>query len=291
MAAMSAHGKGFALTLMGVLVLTPDTLLVRLADSDPWTVAAARGLLSGAVLLGVHLVAHRRRWLAELRALGATGGAVALLHAVNAIAFVVALHHTGVANTLVVMATAPLIAALLSLAVLRERIAGATWAAIAAGLAGVAIVVHDGLGRGNLPGDLSALAVALSLAAIFVLVRRRHDLNLVPATGAGALLSGLAAAPLAAPLALAPGQVASLAAMGLLVLPLAFALLTHGARSLPAAEVTLLLLLETVLGPLWVWLGVGEVPTRAALIGGAIVVGALAAHAAWRLRRREPANG
>jgi len=290
MAAMSAYGRGFLVTLLGVLVLTPDTLLVRLAGSDPWTVTAARGLLSGAALLAVHVVLRRRRALAEFRALGASGALVALLNAISAVAFVVSLHHTSVANTLIIVATAPLIAALLSVVVLGERIATATWVAIVAGLAGVGVVVHDGLGRGTVFGDLCALAVALSLAAIFVLVRRRRDLNLVPAAGAGALLSGLVAAPFAHPLSLAPEQIAWLLAMGLVVLPVALAAITLGPRTVPAPEVALLMLLETVLGPLWVWLGVGEAPSRAALLGGLIVIGTLAAHAAWRLRYPEPAG-
>jgi len=286
---VTPHTRGFLLTLFGVLVLTPDSLLVRLVGSDPWTVTAWRGVLSGSVILLGFLAVHRRAAAYELGRLGASGLAVSALQGANAVFFVLALHHTAVANTLIILATTPLIAALLSFAVLRERVSLATWLAIAAGLGGVGVVVHDGLGRGTLAGDAFALLTAASLAAAFVIIRRRRDLNLVPAAGLGALLSGLVVLPLAAPLSLAGVQIAYALAMSVLVLPVAFALLTLGPRTLPAPEVALLLLLETVLGPMWVWLGVGERPSEAAFLGGGIVIGTLVAHSAWRLgRRAEP---
>lgn len=117
---MTPHARGFLLTLFGVLVLTPDTLLIRLIASDPWTVAACRGALSGSTILLAFIVLRRGAAFGEIRRLGAVGLLVCALNAVNAVAFVVALHHTSVANTLIIMATAPLMAALMSFAVLRE---------------------------------------------------------------------------------------------------------------------------------------------------------------------------
>ena len=208
------------------------------------------------------------------------------LNALNAIAFVVALHHTSVANTLIILATTPLIAALMSFAFLGERVAGPTWAAIAAGLAGIAIVAGDGIGRGTAAGDATALLTAAALAGSFVIVRARRDMNMVPAAGCGALLSGVLVLPAADLLSLSGTQIPFTLIMSLGVLPIAFAVLTLGPRTVPAPEVALLLLLETVLGPLWVWLGVGERPSQAAFVGGATVLATLMAHSAWRLGMR-----
>ena len=285
---MTPHSRGFVLTLFGVLVLTPDTLLVRLVDTDPWTMTGWRGLLTGGSILAGFVILRGRGAFAEMRALGAVGLAVSVLYAVNATTFVVALHYTSVANTLVILATTPLIAALLSFTVLGERATAATMAAIGAGMAGIAVVVWDGLGRGTAWGDLCALVTATTLAATFVIIRKRRDLNMVPAAGLGNLLSALAVLPAAQMLSLEAAQIAFVVIMGVAVLPIAFALLTLGPRSVPAPEVALLLLLETVLGPLWVWLGVGEQPTNAALAGGAIVVATLVVHSLWRLRRQHP---
>lgn len=289
MAGLTAHQKGFLLTLFGVLALTPDTLLVRLIDSDPWTVTFTRGLLSGGTILTVFFLVRRREALREIRALGRSGLAIAGLYTVNSIAFVLAVHNTSVANVLVIIAASPLIAALMSYAILKERIAKATWVAILSGLAGVVIVVQDGLGRGTLAGDFSALVVAFSLAGSFVMIRRKKDLNMVPATGCGALLSALIVLPLASPLALGGMQIPYTLIMGLAVLPVAFGLITLGPRTVPAPEVALLMLLETVLGPLWVWMGVGEEPTEAAFVGGGVVIATLMLHSLWRLRRRQRA--
>ena len=282
---MTAHTRGFLLTLFGVLVLTPDTLLVRLVDTDPWTMTAWRGLLTGSAILAGFIALRRREAFREVRALGSAGLAVSLLYGLNATTFVVALHYTSVANVLVILATTPLIAAVLSFAALRERVVPATWAAIAGGMVGVCVVFWDGLGRGTLLGDFWALITATSLAASFVIIRRRRDLNMVPAAGLGNLLSALAVLPAAQMLSLTAAQTGFALIMGLAVLPVAFALLTLGPRTVPAPEVALLLLLETVLGPVWVWLGVGERPGDAAFLGGGIVVVTLLVHSLWRLHR------
>lgn len=282
---MTPHTRGFLLTLLGVLLLTPEALIVRLVDSDPWTLALWRGVPCGGVILLGYLAVARGRAVHELRALGRAGAAVAVLFAMNAICFVVALHNTTVANTLVILATTPLIAALMSYAFLREAVALPTWAAIAAGFVGILIVVADGLGRGSTLGDANALITAATLAATFVLIRRRRDVNMVPAAGAGNLLAALLALPLAQPASLAGHQIELVLLLGLFFAPAAFALLAMGPRTLPAPEVALLLLLETVLGPLWVWIGVAEVPSPAAFLGGGIVVCTLVAHSIWRLRR------
>lgn len=281
-----AHARGFALTLFGVLVLTPDTLLIRLIDTDPWTMTFWRGVLMPAALFAAYAAVHRRDTLANIRGLGLSGLAVAAIYGVNAVSFVLAVENTAVANVLVIIAGAPLFAALMAVIFLRERVPLATWLAIAGAISGVVIVVGGGFGQGTLTGDLFALLTALSLATTFTVLRRSRAHNMVPATALGALLTAIAVAPFADPGSLSGERLGLMLLLGLVVLPIAFGLITLGPRSVPAPEVALLMLLETVLGPFWVWLGIGETPTTATFVGGAVVLAAVALHAAWRLARR-----
>ena len=289
--AKAAHAKGFLLTLFGVLVLTPDTLLLRLIPADAWSLVVWRGALQSSMLFAAFFAYRRAKAVQEIRGLGRRGLLVALLYAANAISFVVAVEHTSVANVLVILAASPLFAALMSMIFLKEAVGKATWAAILAGILGVAIVMGDSLSAGTGPGDLSALVTALTLAGIFTVIRGSGGLNMIPATALGALISasialpfaGLSAAALLSPPA---ESLLYILLMGAVVMPLSFGLITLGPRHVPAPEVALLMLLETVLGPLWVWLGVGEEPPPATFLGGAIVLGAVALHAAWRLSRR-----
>ncbi len=277
------------MTGTGVLVLTPDTLLLRLADLDVWTATFWRGLAMGlALMLGIAIV-YRRATIRAFLGIGWAGLAVALLFGANGILFVVAISNTGVANTLVIYATAPVIAALLSWIFLRERVSLELWIVIFLAFAGIAIVVWDGVGRGTLLGDIAAVFVSITLAGMFVVLRAAREVNLIPATALGSLSSGLAVLGVAAPLDAAWGSAGYIAAMGLFVLPVSFALITLGPRYLPAPEVGLLMLLETVLGTLWVWLVLSEEPPLLTVVGGIVVLATLAGHSAYQLYRNRRA--
>ena len=150
-------------------------------------------------------------------------------------------------------------------------------------------MVGDSLSLGTGLGDLFALGTALSLAAVFTVIRGSGGMNMIPAAALGALFSCLMALPFAGTLVPPPGTLVYLLLMAAVVMPLSFGLIILGPRHVPAPEVALLMLLETVLGPVWVWFGVGEAPTPVTFLGGGIVLGAVALHAAWRLARRSTA--
>jgi len=282
--ALSDNAKGYLITLAGVAIITPDTLLIRLAAVDPFTLAVTRGLLGGLMVLSLSALWYRRGLAAQFRGLGVWALAAALLQGVGMILFVTALEHTSVANVLIAFATMPLIAALMSWAFLGERVLPVTWAAILVSLAGLAVVASGSLGTGRLFGDLLALADAVCLAAFLVVVRRHRAVNMIPAMGLGLLTSAVLAAPFAAFPALAPLQWLWIALIGLVVLPFGAMLLTLGPRYLAAPEVAMLMLLETVVGPFWVWLVLAEEPGIRSLTGGAIIVATLGLHALVRLR-------
>jgi len=282
---MPEHIKGLALTAAGVLVITPDSLLVRLISADQWTLIFWRGVLTGLALLAYLGIRERRRLVPAIQAIGTDGIMVAVLFAGSTIFFVLSLTHTRVANTLIVLAAIPLFAALLGRIFLGEAVERRTWAAIAAALVGLSLILFDDLGSSSLIGDLSAFATAFCVAGSFVAIRRRPDVNMIPAMALSGGMIALVALPLAPTLVLRGTDVPATLALGLVVLPLAMALLAQGPRYLPVAEVSLIMLLETVLGPYWVWLVIGERPSTLAFLGGAIVLSTLAAHALAGLRR------
>jgi drug/metabolite transporter (DMT)-like permease len=163
-------------------------------------------------------------------------------------------------------------------------------------LSGIAVLVGDGLQQGTWAGDLAGIVVSLSLSANFVVMRHRKDINMVPATALGALWSALAVAAGALALGHAPpvpigaGDLPWMLAMGLVVVPGAFGLITIGPRYITAPEVGLLMLLETLLGPLWVWLVLNELPTPTAFAAGVFVVVTLIGYFTVRLKRQAAAR-
>ena len=286
---LSDHAKGILITSTGVLVFTPDALLVRLTAVDAFTLSVGRGLIGGAVVLGLCQILYAGSVVRQLRALGLWGLAVALLQAVSAILFLVALERTSAANVLIFFATAPLIAAGMAWVFLRERVPRVTLLAMLLCLLGLAVVVSGSLGGGNLSGDLVGLVNACMIAGYYVVIRRRREVNMIPALGFGMLLGAVIAAPFAGYPAMVPMQWLWLVLGGAVVFPVALMLLTLGPRYLPAPEVAMLTLLETVLGPFWVWLALSEDPGPRSLIGGAIIVLVLLGHAILRLRRERQA--
>ncbi len=280
------HAKGLMIVVLGVLVLTPDTLLIRLIAIDPWTVLVWRGFLQALGMTVLIVCFYGRGTMACFKAVGRRGYAAALLFALGTVLFIVALALTSVANTLIIVASAPFFAALASRVFLGEGIARRTWAAIVVALGGIFLLAFESLRSGSLWGDLAALGVAITMGGSFTVMRHARAVNMIPAMALAGLIVGLAALLVAEPAVLDRTQLAWMLVMGLFVVPVSFALITLGPRYLPAPEVSLLLLLETVLGPFWVWLALGEAPGPWALVGGAVVVATLAVHSALALGRR-----
>ena len=255
-------------------------------DLEVWTIVFWRSLWAAGFLLGFMLVRDGGRGtLALIRAMGLPGLAVALLFGSSSTAFVLALQYTTVANILLVQAGAPLIAALMAWATFGERVPGPTWAAIAAVLVGIGVMVSNSLsGATSWLGNALPLWLAFGFAATIVIVRRFARVRMVPAVCAGTLLAALFAAACAGTLATTSSQMLVLAGFGALNLGLGLALFVTGARLVPAAVAALLGVLETMLGPLWVWVLFDETPAARTLAGGGIVLAALLAHIAWQVR-------
>ena len=286
----ATHRKGLLITLLGVLVLVPDTLIIRLIEAeqevDPFSITLWRGSLLFVGLMVIYLAAEGRGAMGRAFRLGRWGLITAAFMSLQNLCFVIALTYTTVANTLLIIATAPLFAALFSWMFLGERAPLRTWLAILASILGIAIIFSGSLeGAGTIIGDVPALGTAIRLGASFTAMRHMKDANMIPASALGGMISAILVLPIASPFVFTSHAFALMLLLGLIVLPVSFALITLGPRYIPAPEVSLLLLLETVLAPIVVWYVLDEKPSVLALGGGAIVVSALFLHALAGLRR------
>ncbi len=231
-----------------------------------------------------YLLVRGKSIVNDIMKLGFAGLWIAGLYALNAITFIFAVNLTLVANVLIILSTTPIIAALLSIFILKEDISRATWIAIIFGFFGVAIVVGNSIQAASVIGDIFSLITAFSLAVTFIIIRKYKTLNMIPATALGAALSAVISFPLADPMSIQPNNWGPLFLLGLIVMPLSFGLITFGLRLLPAPEVALLMLLETVLGPLWVGIVINEIPHSRTLIGGGVIILAVLFQSLWRIK-------
>ncbi|MGB1149845.1 MAG: DMT family transporter, partial [Alphaproteobacteria bacterium] len=220
-------------------------------------------------------------------------GAIAALSLVFAYSGAIfSMQTTSVANAMLLFATAPFMAAVLGWIVLRERVRGATWIAVLIAIGGIAVMVSDQTGAGTVLGSLAALGSALGFACFTVALRAGKSVEMLPAV----FLSGLFALVMMGSICLFTGDGFILSrydggialGMGVFQVGAGLVLFTLGSRSLPAAELALLSLAEVVLGPVWVWLFLGETVGLNTLIGGGILLAAIAGNALSGIRRKPP---
>lgn len=273
----------------GGMLLSIDVPILRMANTDAWTMIMVRGGLSFIALLAFWTLFRRGRSDASPFVNGYTSVFLSCITAISSILFLNAIQHTTVANVVFILAFNPMFAALLSWLVLGERTPPATLLAILVSFVGVVVIVWDSVSSGHLLGDLLALGTSLLLAVTLVTVRRsRSDQSMSPAFGT--LLAAVGVCWFADPGALPVESWGWLALNGLLIVPAASALMLLGPRFISAPVVAMFFLLETVLTPIWMWLIFNETPTEQALMGGAIIFSALFAHSVWKLRDNAARN-
>lgn len=280
---------GVVLVALSAVVWSFGGAIARyLDDTDSWTMVFWRSSWAAAFLIAFMLWRDGPRGsIALIRNMGVPGLLVAGCFAVASTSFVVALAYTTVANIVLINAGVPLIAALMSWILFRERISGATWAAIAAVILGVAIMVSNALtGSGSVIGNALAVTIALVFALATVITRRFSHVRMTPATCLGTMIAAAFAFTQANSLAVTLPETGFLFAFGALNLGLGLALFATGARLVPSALAALLGTLETVLGPVWVWLIHSEVPSARTIVGGSIVFAALIVHLGLEFRRQ-----
>lgn len=280
----SAHARGLTIAMAAVLLISFDALMVRLAAAPHWDIVFWRGWLIFFTFALWMLVSGQRlqlpsrqrdRWLIALSAFLLSG---------NTTLFVLSVAHTAAANTVVILASAPFFAALFSWFFLRERVPLRTWMAIAAAVTGVMVVFGGGIEIGTWVGDFFALVLAMTVGAHLTILRRFPEVPRLPLVCVSGAIAGAMAIPFADPFALAPSSYWVLAIMGCVQMPLATLMLSVATRYLPSPEVSLFLLLETVLAPIWVWWALGEEVPMLTLVGGVVILLTVAIHASLALR-------
>ncbi|MFT6751456.1 MAG: drug/metabolite transporter (DMT)-like permease [Candidatus Azotimanducaceae bacterium] len=272
------HIQGLIFACLGALALTPDGLLVRLAGVSDLNIVFWRGFLIAVALFLVQLIQHRRQVFKAVILRSRKEWAAAVFAALGTTTFVLAITHTTVANVLVILSTMSLFSALLSMIFLKERIAFRTWLAMFAAIVGIIIVFMDDLNGLGLSGKLFALGCAFMTSATMTLIRSDKSIK-IPAVY---IWSGLMVAIPCFFLSTSSLAIDMNTGFIFIVMAglnaIAFVLLAAGAKLIPSPEVSLLMLLETIIGPIWVWFVLTETPSTNALIGGSIVVATLALH-------------
>jgi drug/metabolite transporter (DMT)-like permease len=264
-------------------------LIARLVTTSPWTTSFWRSVFASLFLVAVLWALRRRSIVTQWRAGGPPMLGAALCMAVASTCFILALSHTSVANTLILMSTGPYVAGLLGWLVLGERVARRTWLTMSVALAGAVVMVSSSYARGSITGDVLAIFMAASFAVATVLVRRHPEIEMAPAAALATTLTALLALPLADPVTTSSRNLVLLAFFGVGQFGVGFLLFMAGARLIPVAQTSLIGMLEVVLGPSWVWLVLGERPDAASVTGGALIVGALLANTMFEVvvpRRR-----
>ena len=291
-----AHGRarrrGFWLVAAAALCWSSGGLFTRLITTDPWTTVFWRSVFCAAFLFAAIAIAQRGQLAAVVRQTGWPVVLMAACFATASTCFIMALARTSVANTLVIQSLAPFIAGLGGWLCLGERVRRRTWVAMGAALVGTVVMLWGSAGASSRMGDVLALTTATAFAAAIVIVRWHRTVPMPAAAALAAALAGAIAAAQAHPSSASAGDLALLALFGIGQLGVGLLLFIAGARLIPVAEASLIAVLESVLGPVWVWLAVGERPGAYSLIGGAVILSALVAHTAADLvRPPQPPGG
>jgi drug/metabolite transporter (DMT)-like permease len=280
---LSDHGKGLLLTTIGGLALSMDIPLIRLSDGAVWSILGLRNIITFAIaaVLLLLLRASGRPWRQLLP--GWTGLWVVLFYGIGTISFVLAVYYTSAANVVFILAFNPMFAALLSWIVVGERPSAATIITMLAMVVGVGLIVGDGIDGGHWVGDLLALMSALLTACALTIGRRsKRDMGFMPMLAT--VIPGALGLAYALPVGLAISNPFWITLDGGLMMPLAFWCLASGTRYLSSPEVAMFYLLETILAPVWIWMIFAEAPSRMTLVGGAVMMVALASHSLWQAR-------
>jgi drug/metabolite transporter, DME family len=289
------YARGVVLVALAGVFWSIGGLLIRLIEAaSGWQIVLFRSLALALTLTVIIALRHRGRLIGAFRDAGGNGLTAAVALAGGFIAFVLSLQQTSVANATFMLGASPFFAALLGRWLLGETIRPATVLAIAAALSGILIMVGGGLAVGTLRGSLLALGASVSFAIFSVLLRRGRERDMLPCVAIAGAVAALSVLPIVlagAPspgsaLVLSPRDFALCAVMGAVQVGGGLTVFTLGARHVPAAELTLLSLTELALAPIWVWLAIGEVPSGSTLLGGAVIIGAIACQALYGTRRR-----
>ena len=276
--------KGSLLAFVAVIFITPDSLFIRLSNIDTWSLVFYRGIIPFITVFFGMLLIYKLNFFKILFTSGYHGIIYIVTFSVTNITFVVSIQNTNVANTLVMIATAPMLSAILGAIFLKEPPDRKTWISIIITFAAVLYIFYDSIRLGNFYGDILGFITAIGLAVGAITIRSGKSKNLVPAAVVGKLFVATFALLFVENFALVKKDLIIVPLMCVLCVAIPFVLVTIAPRFIPAAEVNLFFLLETIIGPIWVWLIIKEQPSAETLQGGAIIITTIAIHSFLKLR-------
>ena len=270
------HRNAVLLVLLSSVALSFNGLIFRtMAEATAWQVSFYRSGALAAAMFGLFLLRHGGRWRVELRRSRRSALIAGPMLGVAGICFLQSLSLTTVANTMFTLSSVPFFAAVFAWVSLGERVATATWLAIAVAMTGIGLMVFDGFESGVLLGNLLALVTAVLFACFVVALRHGRHVDMLPAVAFGALVSTVIGGVMAETLDTLLRDILICIAWGALLSCFAHAIYTYASRHVLAAELTLLSLVEMIISPLWVWLIMDETPSTYTLMGGAVVAVAI----------------
>ena len=275
------------MAFVAVMFITPDSLFIRLSNVDTWGLVFYRGLIPFFVVLTAMLIIYKSNFFKLLYGNSVYGAAYILTFSITNITFVLSIQNTNVANTLVMIALAPMLSAIFGAIFLKEKPDRNTLIAIIITFFSVLYIFYDSMKIGNILGDVLGFVTAAGLAAGATIIRAGKSFNLVPSAVVGKLVVALVALFFIDSFELKNNDIYIIPAMCVLCVAIPFVLVTLAPRYITGAEVNLFFLLETILGPIWVWLVIKEQPSIETIQGGVVIIITIAIHSFLAIKKTQ----
>jgi len=282
---LSSQHKGSLLAFIAVMLITPDSILIRLSTIETWGMLFYRGAIPFVVVLVGLIFFYKNNLFKALINIGYPGIFYVISFSICNITFIISIQNTNVANTLVMIAMAPMLSAILGSIFLKEVPDSKTWIAIIITLIAVTYIFHDSIEMGNFYGDLFGIITAFGLACNAVIARYAKNRDLVPSAVIGKLCVAIFAFFFVDTFALVDTDLIFVPLMCVMCVAIPFVLVTIAPRFIPAEEVNLFFLLETIIGPFWVWLVINEQPSIETIQGGVVIILTIAIHSFLKLKK------
>ena len=282
---LSNQHKGSLLAFVAVMLITPDSIFIRLSNIETWGMLFYRGAIPFVVVLIGLIFFYKNNLLKALVGIGYPGIFYVISFSICNITFIISIQNTNVANTLVMIAMAPMLSAMLGSIFLKEVPDQKTWIAIIITLISVTYIFHDSMEMGNFYGDLFGLITAFGLACNAVIARYAKNRDLVPSAVIGKLCVAVFAFFFVDSFSLVGTDLIIVPLMCVMCVAIPFVLVTIAPRFIPAEEVNLFFLLETIIGPFWVWMIIKEQPSIETIQGGTVIILTIAIHSFLKLKK------
>jgi len=282
---LSNQHKGSLLAFIAVMLITPDSIFIRLSNIETWGMLFYRGAIPFVVVLIGLIFFYKNNLFKALVNIGYPGIFYVISFSICNITFIISIQNTNVANTLVMIAMAPMLSAILGSIFLKEIPDRKTWIAIIITLLSVTYIFHDSMEMGNFYGDLFGIITSFGLACNAVIARFAKNRDLVPSAVIGKLCVAIFAFFFVDSFSLIGSDLIIVPLMCVMCVAIPFVLVTIAPRFIPAEEVNLFFLLETIIGPFWVWLVIQEQPSLETIQGGAVIILTIAIHSFLKLRK------